>query len=289
MTCKRIFALLLLLCLLCCGACSPEDAPIRLSDTVNDTATASAEAEGSDLISSDPAVDTIPTKTCSHKNTVLENVAAASCTADGYSGDTVCSNCGAILEEGSPIPSTGHSLSIKNEVEADCENPGYTGDEYCTVCGEILEAGKTVPAAGHRVETVNAKNADCTTDGYTGDKCCTVCGETIGEGSKIPATGHSKTKTVNEKAATETSEGYTGDVVCGVCGAVVTKGSKTAKITTRSGGNSGHGDSTMVWIPTKGGKKYHSKSTCSGMIDPEYVTLEEAYARGFTDACKRCH
>lgn len=25
----------------------------------------------------------------------------------------------------------------------------------------------------------------------------------------------------------------------------------------------------MVWIPTHGGKKYHSKSTCSNMKDPE--------------------
>lgn len=44
----------------------------------------------------------------------------------------------------------------------------------------------------------------------------------------------------------------------------------------------------MVWIPTKGGTKYHSKSSCSKMIDPEHVTLEEAKLRGFT-ACGRCY
>lgn len=44
----------------------------------------------------------------------------------------------------------------------------------------------------------------------------------------------------------------------------------------------------MVWIPTHGGKKYHSKSTCSNMKDPEKVTLSEAKAEGFT-ACKKCH
>ena len=32
----------------------------------------------------------------------------------------------------------------------------------------------------------------------------------------------------------------------------------------------------MVWIPTNGGTKYHSKKGCSKMIDPEYVSLEEA-------------
>ena len=42
----------------------------------------------------------------------------------------------------------------------------------------------------------------------------------------------------------------------------------------------------MVWIP-KTGKKYHSKSSCSNMKDPEQVPLSEAEWRGFT-ACKKC-
>lgn len=45
---------------------------------------------------------------------------------------------------------------------------------------------------------------------------------------------------------------------------------------------------TMVWIPTNGGTKYHKKSDCSKMINPEYVTLTEAKNRGFT-ACGRCY
>lgn len=44
----------------------------------------------------------------------------------------------------------------------------------------------------------------------------------------------------------------------------------------------------MVWIPTHGGTKYHSKASCSGMDDPERVTLEEAQALGFTP-CGRCY
>lgn len=43
-----------------------------------------------------------------------------------------------------------------------------------------------------------------------------------------------------------------------------------------------------VWVPTKGGKKHHKDSTCSAMDGPEYVTRDEALARGF-DACKRCY
>jgi hypothetical protein len=44
---------------------------------------------------------------------------------------------------------------------------------------------------------------------------------------------------------------------------------------------------TMVWIPTKGGTKYHSRSSCSGMDDPDEVTVTDAVARGFTK-CKKC-
>lgn len=47
-------------------------------------------------------------------------------------------------------------------------------------------------------------------------------------------------------------------------------------------------NSNMVWIPTKGGKKYHRKPTCSGMNGPENVTKAEAETRGFTP-CKKCY
>ena len=47
-------------------------------------------------------------------------------------------------------------------------------------------------------------------------------------------------------------------------------------------------DSKIVWIPTKGGKKYHKSSDCSNMDGPRKVTLSEAKSLGFT-ACKRCY
>ena len=42
-----------------------------------------------------------------------------------------------------------------------------------------------------------------------------------------------------------------------------------------------------VWLP-ESGSKYHSNSSCSGMDNPQKVTLEEAQAMGYT-ACKRCY
>ena len=45
---------------------------------------------------------------------------------------------------------------------------------------------------------------------------------------------------------------------------------------------------TLVWIPTNGGTKYHSSSTCSNMSNPQQVTLSQALAAGYT-ACKKCY
>ena len=44
----------------------------------------------------------------------------------------------------------------------------------------------------------------------------------------------------------------------------------------------------MVWIPTNGGAKYHSRSGCSNMKNPEQVTKSEAINRGF-GPCGRCY
>ena len=84
----------------------------------------------------------------------------------------------------------------------------------------------------------------------------------------------------------------TAPETCTVCG--TTSGSAAGH--TFSGGsctfcgmsdpnNSGE---TMVWIPTRGGTKYHSNNRCSNMIDPEQVTETEAQSRGFAP-CKKCY
>lgn len=43
-----------------------------------------------------------------------------------------------------------------------------------------------------------------------------------------------------------------------------------------------------VWVPTKGGDMYHIESTCSQMIDPRLITLDEAKAEGFPP-CSKCY
>ena len=42
-----------------------------------------------------------------------------------------------------------------------------------------------------------------------------------------------------------------------------------------------------VYVPTDGGKKRHTRPTCSGMLDPRKLSIRNAEVAGF-DACKKC-
>lgn len=107
-------------------------------------------------------------------------------------------------------------------------------------------------------------------------KTCSSCGEVEGD-----ALGH------NWSAATCQSP-----KTCSRCGA--TEGGKAAhRFSEGNCSSCGAEDPNyqreeMVWIPTKGGKRYHSNSGCSQMDDPDYVTISEAKSRGFS-ACGRCY
>lgn len=52
-------------------------------------------------------------------------------------------------------------------------------------------------------------------------------------------------------------------------------------------GSSGNGGIGKVWVPTKGGTKYHSKSSCSGMEEPIQMPEEEAIKEGYSK-CGKC-
>lgn len=115
---------------------------------------------------------------CDHANTEVQNAKDATCTEDGYTGDTYCTDCDKKISSGETIPATGHKTEVRNAKEATCTEEGYTGDTVCTVCGETVKAGSTIAAKGHSWdEGVVTKEATETEEGiktYT----CTSCGET---------------------------------------------------------------------------------------------------------------
>lgn len=69
--------------------------------------------------------------------TELRDAAEASCTVDGYTGDTWCKGCDTRLETGTVIPS-GHKLKKIAYVPATHEAPGNVEYYFCSVCDKLL-------------------------------------------------------------------------------------------------------------------------------------------------------
>ncbi len=165
-------------------------------------------------------------KPCDHKNTEIRNAKDATCTKDGYTGDTYCKDCGKKIGTGTAIPAKGHSWNEgKITTAPTCENAGvktYT----CTVCN----ATKTeeINATGHTPVEVAEQPATCTEAGHTAGVKCSVCGATISGIEVIPATGH-KPEIRNAVEATLTTPGYTGDTCCSVCNELLKQGTEIPK------------------------------------------------------------
>ena len=148
--------------------------------------------------------------------TEVRNARAATCTADGYTGDTHCKGCGDKLQSGAVIKATGHTggTEVRNARAATCTGNGYTGDTYCKTCGDKLQSGAVITATGHTwgpwtSGSDNTHTRVCKRDGAhtetkscvdaDRDHMCEACGQTI--------SGHSGgTATCTAKA------------VCSVCG-----------------------------------------------------------------------
>lgn len=155
---------------------------------------------------------------CQHIKTELRDQQDASCTEDGYSGDTCCTVCGEMLEAGTVIPAKGHTETASAAVAPTCTVPGKTEGKYCSVCGQVLIAQEDIPALGHSWDAGTMTDApNCTEDGvmtYT----CAACGEIRTEA--VAATGHTP-EDVEAAEPTCTQPGHEAGSRCSVCGAVL--------------------------------------------------------------------
>ena len=189
------------------------------------------------------------TSDCKHTGgTEIRDAKDATCTENGYTGDTCCKGCGAKLESGKVIPAAGHKggtatckdkavcevcqqpygeldknnhtggTEIKDAKDATCTVNGYTGDTYCKDCGDKLESGKVIPAAGHKGGTATCK-----------DKAvCEVCRQPYGE---LDKGNHADLKKVDAKKATYTKEGNITYWYCDGCGKYYSDAEATREIT----------------------------------------------------------
>lgn len=157
-----------------------------------------------------------------HSLTKVINAKDATCTEDGYTGDTVCTVCGKEITKGEAIEAKGHIEAIDAAVEPTCTEPGKTEGKHCSVCNEVLVAQEVIPATGHKEETIPGKEATCTDTGLTDGTRCSICGTVIKAQEEIPAKGHSwnegeiTTSPTCENAGVKT---YT----CTVCNATKTE------------------------------------------------------------------
>ncbi|MGN0155335.1 MAG: cellulase family glycosylhydrolase [Lachnospiraceae bacterium] len=163
---------------------------------------------------------------CQHTNTEVKNVVAATCTEEGYTGDTYCKDCGVIRATGTTKAALGHSYGEGVVTTEPTETEDGVRTYTCTVCGatktEDIPALGTTICAHTNTEIRGARTATCTETGYTGDTYCIDCEEKIVTGNTISASGHSYGEGVVTKEPTETEKGektYT----CTVCGATKTE------------------------------------------------------------------
>ena len=116
--------------------------------------------------------------------TELKNAKSATCGEAGYTGDTCCKGCSAVLTKGSVIPAAGsHSFGAWKQTKAPTCTAKGEKTRTCSVCGktETLAVDKLA-----HTYTAAVTEATCTEDGKTVYTC--LCGDTYTE--VIPSKGH---------------------------------------------------------------------------------------------------
>lgn len=207
-----------------------------------------------------------------HSLTKVINKKDATCTEDGYTGDTVCAICGKEIIKGEAIEAKGHIEAIDAAVEPTCTEPGKTEGKHCSVCNEVLVAQEVIPATGHKEETIPGKEATCTDTGLTDGTRCSVCGTVIKAQEEIPAKGHSwnegeiTTSPTCENAGVKT---YT----CTVCNATETEAIDAT----------GHTPVEVAEQPATCTEAGHTAGTKCSVCDAILSGMEELPATGHTE------
>ena len=206
----------------------------------NETVTVTAVYVGADKANYKTVSVTLSVKgqNCNHNGgTEVRNAVTATCTTAGYTGDTYCKDCGAIIATGSSVAATGHKWNGGVITTQPTETTAGVRTYTCTQCLETKT--EVIPPTGCTHASTTVKNkvaATCTTAGYTGDTYCTKCNTVIATGSSVAATGH---KWDNGKITTQPTETAAGvkTYTCTQCTATTTEvipptGEVTVVITT---------------------------------------------------------
>ena len=180
----------------------------------NKTVEVTAEYTGADAANYKTVSVTIKVTgtSCTHNGDIeVKNVVKESCTADGYSGDEYCKECGAVITPGNVIPKTGHSWDAGTVTIEPTEVTAGIKTYTCTNCSEIkTEVLQPIPGHVHTWDAgMVTKQPTETTEGER-TYHCTVDGCTETKREDIPKLAHTNhiwdDGTVT-KQPTETTEG----------------------------------------------------------------------------------
>lgn len=123
---------------------------------------------------------------CKHKDTKVVNKKDATCTQEGYSGDTVCNDCGETVKSGNKTDKASHNYGEWTEIKAPtCSQKGER-ERFCKDCNykDVGSINKLPHNLNKGDETVKP---GCETEGVK-TFVCLDCGSTTTE--PIPATDH---------------------------------------------------------------------------------------------------
>lgn len=108
--------------------------------------------------------------------TTVKNKTTATCTKEGYTGDTYCNGCNAKISTGKTIAKISHSYSVTKTIPPTCTEDGYTS-YTCKTCGAVKK-DNYVSAIGHYDNDSDGYCDYCDTDLGThnpSDDCSHMC------------------------------------------------------------------------------------------------------------------
>ncbi len=219
---------------------------------------------------------------CQHTNKTKKADTPATCIVAGKSGDTVCEDCGEVLEEGNTLevdPNNHTSLVDVTSKQPTCTDDGYNTHQHCNGCG--LDVGKLIDkATGHTSVVQETIASTCKTHGTSGIEVCSTCGAVTNKGTTLDLDpeNHVNKSNVAGKAATCLEAGYSEYEHCQDCGADIGKTELPAK---------GHEIETVVVEATctHGGSKTTTCKNCNYRNVETISQLEHVYESGYCKAC----
>lgn len=155
-------------------------------------------------------------------NRELRNAKDATCTENGYTGDTYCNDCGVLVFLGKNIKAPGHDYKNVAEVPATCVAEGTAATQQCKRCDYIVPAQSLPTDPNNHANIVKdvAVAPTCTETGLTEGSHCGDCNKILIAQEVVSSTNH--TEVIDPAvAATCTETGLTEGSHCSVCNKIL--------------------------------------------------------------------